>query len=394
VLAFTEAQLSRPGKPDELTRLMGLGLVVWGADKSSNGGPAKPIINPHETGEDLTARARSYLHVNCAHCHQFGGGGSVNLELKYETPLDKTLVVNVKPVQGTFGIPDGRILAPGDPYRSLLYYRMAKQGRGRMPHIGSELVDGPGLRLVGDWIRQLPVPSDERELLDKVCQPDPKWQPAERQAALEKLLATPAGALAVQDVWDSGRLPAFVRPHVLAVATGKDPSVRDLFERYVPDSQKVKRLGSVIRPEALLAMSGDASRGKDVFFKTRGLQCATCHKVRNDGGQIGPELSDLSKRLTKRQILESLLDPSRDIDAKYAAYLVQMEDGRQLTGLIVAKDFQSLTIRDAQGKDTRVPLADVAAQMPSKKSLMPDHLLRDLTAEQAADLLAYLASLR
>jgi putative heme-binding domain-containing protein len=238
------------------------------------------------------------------------------------------------------------------------------------------------------------VPSDERELLDKVCQPDPKWQPAERQAALEKLLATPAGALAVQDVWDSGRLPAFVRPHVLAVATGKDPSVRDLFERYVPDSQKVKRLGSVIRPEALLAMSGDASRGKDVFFKTRGLQCATCHKVRNDGGQIGPELSDLSKRLTKRQILESLLDPSRDIDAKYAAYLVQMEDGRQLTGLIVAKDFQSLTIRDAQGKDTRVPLADVAAQMPSKKSLMPDHLLRDLTAEQAADLLAYLASLR
>jgi putative heme-binding domain-containing protein len=102
----------------------------------------------------------------------------------------------------------------------------------------------------------------------------------------------------------------------------------------------------------------------------------------------------VGKRLSKRQILDSLLDPSKDIDPKYAAYLVEMDDGRQLSGLIVAKDDKQLTVRDPQGKDTTVALTKVAAQVPSKKSLMPDQLLRDLTAEQAADLLAYLESLR
>jgi putative heme-binding domain-containing protein len=390
VLGFTEAQLRRPGWPDELTRLTDLGVIAWGPT-SKEDGQARSLVPPH-AGGDLTARARSYLHVNCAHCHQFGGGGSVNMELKYDTPLDRTLALDARPVQGTFGIPDGRILAPGDPYRSLLYYRMAKQGRGRMPHIGSELVDEPGLRLMRDWIRGLGPPVGGHELVDQVCRPG--TDAGGRQAAVEKLLATPAGGLRLQEAWDAGRLPASVRPQVLAAATAKDPAVRDLFERYVPDAQKVKRLGSVIRPESLLATAGDAARGKDVFFKTTGLQCATCHKAGREGGQVGPDLSDVGKRLTKRQILESLLDPSKDIDPKYAAYLIELEAGRQLSGLVVARDATSLTVRDAQGKDTRVPLADVAAQVPSRKSLMPDHLLRDLTAEQAADLLAYLASLR
>jgi putative heme-binding domain-containing protein len=393
VLGFTEAQLVRSNKPDELDRLTSLGVIAWG-EKSKDDQPAKALVNPHGSEGDLTARTRSYLHVNCAHCHQFGGGGSVNLELKYETALEKTLTLDQRPVQGTFGVSDGRILAPGDPFRSLLYYRMAKQGRGRMPHIGSDLVDEAGLRLVRDWVRQLAVRTEDRTVLDRVCEPDSNQRPEDRKAAIDALLATPAGALMLQEAWDTGRLPAFVRPQVLAAAITRDPAIRDLFERYVPDAQKVKRLGSVIRPEGLLAVPGDAVRGKDVFFKTAGLECATCHQAGGQGGQIGPDLSDVGKRLTKRQILESILDPSKDIDPKFAAYLVEVDDGRQLSGLIVARDAASLTVRDARGKDTRVPVANVVGQVPSRKSLMPDHLLRDLTAEQAADLLAYLASLR
>jgi len=397
VLGFTESQLRRSGKlggePDALTRLTDLNLVTWGK-KNKDDRPAKPLINPHAAGEDLQARARSYLHVNCAHCHQFGAGGSVNMELKYDTTLDDTRALDAKPAQGTFAIPDGRILTPGDPYRSLLYYRMAKQGRGRMPHIGSELVDAAGVRLIGDWIRQLPPQTDDRGQLDKACNPDSKWKPGERKAAIERLLGNPTGALMLQEAWDTNRLPEFVRPQVLAAATTKDPAIRDLFEQYVPDSQKVKRLGTVIRPEGLLAPKGDVGRGKEVFFKTTGLQCATCHKAGGEGGQVGPDLSDVGKRLSKRQILESILDPSKDIDPKFAAYIVEVDDGRQLSGLIVARDAQSLTVRDPQGKDTKVPLSKVQAQVPSKKSLMPDQLLRDLTREQAADLLAYLESLK
>jgi putative heme-binding domain-containing protein len=396
-LAFTEGQLAH-GKgsngPDELTRLAGLGLIQWGKSNPKEDKPAKPLVNPHDTGEDLQSRARSYLHVNCSHCHEFGAGGSVNMDIRYELPLDETHAIDAKPAQGTFGIPDCRIVAAGDPYKSVLYYRMAKQGRGRMPHIGSELVDEAGVRLIGDWIRQMPPQTDERTLLKACCESDPKWKPAERKAAIEKLLGTPTGALMVQEAWDTNALPQFVRPQVLAAAGTKDAAIRDLFEKYVPDSQKVKRLGTVIRPESLLALKGDAARGKDVFFKTTGLQCATCHKAKGEGGQVGPDLSDVGKRLSRRQILEAILDPSKDIDPKFAAYLVEVDDGRQLTGLIVERSEKELTIRDPQGKDTKLPLSKVQAQIPSKKSLMPDQLLRDLTAEQAADLLAFLESLK
>ena len=318
----------------------------------------------------------------------------MNIELRRDTSIDDTKTVDAKPVQGTFGIPECRIVAPGDPYKSVLYYRMAKQGRGRMPHIGSELIDEAGVKLIGDWVRQLPPKSDERALLEKCCKTDPKWNPDERKAAVEKLLASPTGALMLQEAWDANTLPDFVRPKVLALAATKDAAIRDLFERYVPDAQKVKRLGTVIRPEALLTMKGDAARGKDVFFKLTGIQCATCHKIAGQGGQVGPDLSDLGKRQSKRQILESILDPSKDIDPKFAAFIVELDDGRQLSGLIVAKDDKELTVRDPQGKDTKVPLTKVQAQIPSKKSLMPDQLLRDLTAEQAADLLEYLGSLK
>src|SRR5262249_6960880 len=160
---------------------------------------------------------------------------------------------------------------------------------------------------------QMPPQTDERALLKACCQPDPKWKPAERKSAVEKLLATPTGALMLQEAWDTNSLPEFVRPQVLAAAATKDAAVRDLFGKYVPDAQKVKRLVTVTRPESLLARGGDAARGREVFYKTTGLQCATCHKVMNEGGQVGPDLSDVGKRLSRRQILEAILDPSKDI---------------------------------------------------------------------------------
>ena len=259
-----------------------------------------------------------------------------------------------------------------------------------MPHIGSELVDSHGVALIRDWIRQIPPRKDDRALLEVCCGTDPK---ADRTGAITKLLATPAGALMLLEAWDAKKLPEAVRGQVMAAAVTKEAPIRDLFERFVPDSQKVKRLGTLVRPESLLAMKGDVARGKEVFF-SKTLQCATCHKVAGQGGEIGPDLSQVAKKLTKRQILESILDPSKDIDAKYAAYTIEVDDGRRVTGLIVAKDATHLVVRDPQGKDTKVPLSAVSAQIPSKKSLMPDQLLRDLTATQAADLLAFLETLK
>src|SRR5207237_3298720 len=86
---------------------------------------------------DLDSRARAYLHANCAHCHRKWGGG--NTEFQLVAPLDvaETGTLNVRPAHGAFNLVNARLLAPGDPYRSVLLYRMATLGPGHMPRLGS-----------------------------------------------------------------------------------------------------------------------------------------------------------------------------------------------------------------------------------------------------------------
>ena len=143
-----------------------------------------------------------------------------------------------------------------------------------------------------------------------------------------------------------------------------------------------------------LSRKGNVERGRELFFKSAGLQCATCHRVGGTGSTLGPDLSDIGKKSTRAQILESILDPSKDIDPKFAAYLAETDDGRTFLGLLVSKDAKEVVLRDTQGQVTRLPAAKVTVLEASKKSLMPEGLLRDLTLQQAADLIAFLESLK
>lgn len=392
VLGFTEPQLRSPHRADDsLRQMLAVNVVTWGkgSGEPNDRHAPKSLVAPHGEG-NLAEQARSYLHVNCAHCHQFGAGGSVDMELKFDTALGSTKAIDGRPVQGTFDIPDAKLIAPGEPHKSLVYYRMAKQGRGRMPHIGSELVDEKGLTLIRSWIRQLP-PKELQNSLDTCCRPDA--DPKEYQQATEQLLATPQGALALLEAWDAQHVSEGAKRVILTTAQKKDAPIRDLFERFVPDQQKAQRLGTIIKPEMLLIKQGNVQQGKELFFNKTN-QCVNCHKVGGQGGEIGPALDGIGKKLTPRQLLDSILDTSKDIDAKFAAYVVETDDGRKLTGLLVQRDAQRITLRDPQGKDTTVVNQKITLLEPSKKSLMPEQLLREMTAEQAANLLAYLSSLK
>ena len=175
---------------------------------------------------------------------------------------------------------------------------------------------------------------------------------------------------------------------VLAAAATKDAAVRDLFERYVPDAQKVKRLGTVIRPESLLAMKGDAGTGQGGVLQDR-RACSVRPATRSAGRAVrSARTCRIGKRLRSGRSWRASSTRRRTSTRSSPPTWSRLDDERQLSGLIVAKDDKALTIRDPQGKDTRVPLDEGRGPVPSKKSLMPDQLLRDLTAEQAADLLA------
>ncbi len=115
--------------------------------------PALP--DPNDETIPVAQRARSYLHANCAHCHQYFGGGNSRIDLRFHVPMEKTHL-NEKPVHGMLGIPDARLVVPGDPERSILYQRMARRGPGGMPKVGTKIPDSDGLDLIYGWILAMP----------------------------------------------------------------------------------------------------------------------------------------------------------------------------------------------------------------------------------------------
>ena len=124
-----------------------------------------PRLVDEKRHSSIADRARTYLHANCAHCHRFNGGGSARIYVGFDMPLSKLEAVDTRPTQGTFGIHNAKIIAPGDPLRSVLYYRMAKTGPGHMPHLGSRIIDAQGAALIHDWIQQIP---GQYELAEKL----------------------------------------------------------------------------------------------------------------------------------------------------------------------------------------------------------------------------------
>src|SRR5262245_18149484 len=161
-LAFQPEQLNRPG-PDGRNQLIAfseLGMIRR-AEKDDKPQPCfdeksaaseRKLVDPADASQPVEARARSYLHANCGHCHTFGGGGAVELRLQFPTLVKEMQALNVRPARGDFGLPDACIIKPGDPWSSTLFFRMAKFGRDRMPHIGSDRPDEAGLKLIEQWI--------------------------------------------------------------------------------------------------------------------------------------------------------------------------------------------------------------------------------------------------
>jgi putative heme-binding domain-containing protein len=327
--------------------------------------------------------ARAYLHVNCAHCHRFGGGGGqVVLELDYTKPLKETGILDVKPRQGDFGLPDARLIKPGIPFQSVLLYRMTKFGRGRMPHLGSELPDPHGLRLMHQWIASLANGPRENGQ-----SPEPQ-----HFQEIEKKLRSTETAFPFAFRLSEGSFGISDSTPVLAAAAKLEPGpVRELFEGYLRPDPKGRKLGSNPRPATILSLKGDAARGEAIFFNTD-MKCINCHKVGDRGTAVGPDLTTIGSTRSRAELLDSILHPSARIEPQYAAYNLRTIEEKTYTGFLVKRDDKQVVLRDAENQEIRLNAADVETITPSRSSLMPDGLIAGLTPQQAADLLEYLVN--
>ena len=256
--------------------------------------------------------------------------------------------------------------------------------------------------MIHDWIVELsPNKNDAKNheyeaIVQKLT--DLNGSGSSQQEAIDQILTSTRTALVLARSAVKEPSLESVHKQIIASAVGHpNVNVRDLFERFVPEDQRIRRLGETIDPQSILALEGSAERGRELFFAATASQCKNCHRINDVGGTLGPDLSDVGKRYKRHEILESLIAPSKKIDPKYATMLMATTDGKVMTGILVEKTDSEVALnvlKDGEGKLVRTAAEDVEELLPQQKSLMPDLMLRDFTAQQAADLLEYLFLLK
>ena len=400
-LSFNWLQL----KAEELQRLDRLEVL----SVKNRPRDARPLTDPHDPFETLDRRARSWLHVNCAGCHRMGAGGAVAMHLNYDKPLSELRALDERPTRGDFNLTGARIIAPGDPFRSTLLYRISTEGAGHMPYIGSRQVDEPGVSLVRDWIRSLPTrnsdPATARlagaidaalkslEMSHSPLHTSPLTSEARGVRGGEGgegvisnhavLLSSMNGALALASTVSGFgfRVPGSALEHTNAL-------VRDLFQRFLPPEQRRQTLGSEIQPQTILTLRGDATRGREFFGGV--AQCARCHLADGVGRAYGPELNGLNAKYDRAQILDQILNPSKLIAPEFKLLSLTLRDDTELSGFVRRRSGAELVLRDEALKDHVLPLASIKEARESALSSMPEGMLAPLTAQEAADLVEFL----
>ncbi|MBT5170598.1 MAG: hypothetical protein HOI15_11050 [Opitutales bacterium] len=148
-LAFFPGQMNRE---DQLQRFKDLGIIDQVFVDMAN---VQSLVDPSDESEPIESRARSWIHSNCSHCHKVSGGSGLTAQMNVAVPSSQLELIGHLPNRGYFGLEGAPQIDPGNPYRSILYYRVATEGGGHMPMIGPKTLDDEGVRLVHDWILSL-----------------------------------------------------------------------------------------------------------------------------------------------------------------------------------------------------------------------------------------------
>jgi putative heme-binding domain-containing protein len=132
-------------------------------------------------------------------------------------------------------------------------------------------------------------------------------------------------------------------------------------------------------------------KGKQAF---NDAQCIACHRFGNDGGAVGPELTAASSKYTRRDILDSIIEPSKVVSEQYQNVALALKNGEDITGRVIEEDSRRIVVVTDPLKQTQreVRKSEIQERRPSKLSPMPEGLVSILTRDEILDLLAYIES--
>ncbi len=215
-----------------------------------------------------------------------------------------------------------------------------------------------------------------------------RWKifgPETRQPVVDVLLRRSQHSQSLLHAIEAGRIEesALDLPRRMKLLENPSPEIRELAARIFKDRESDRTL-VVAEHQAALGLSSSPTRGRKLFEE----HCESCH-LRQQGKGVAPDLGRV-KGKSKRELLESILDPSSSVSPFYTNYVIMTKDGQMHDGLIVSETPGTLTMRRGEGEETALLRSQIVEIRASGVSLMPDGLEQDLKEQDLADVISFL----
>lgn len=182
-------------------------------------------------------------------------------------------------------------------------------------------------------------------------------------------------------------VPAEIQLDLLNAAKAKQsPELDQLIAAFDASRPKEDAISGYIETLS----GGDAARGREIFFGRSDTSCRRCHKIKNNGGEVGPDLSGIGLDKDRRYLLEAIVAPNKAIAKGFETTMLVTLDGKVLVGIVRKEDKKELVLMDAKGTITRVLKEDID-ERASGKSAMPEEIVKQLSKDDLRDLVEFLS---
>jgi quinoprotein glucose dehydrogenase len=222
----------------------------------------------------------------------------------------------------------------------------------------------------------------------------------ERQGAIAILAASPGEAPhRLLSEWLRRLIAGKAAPEIQldlleAAARRSEPDLREMIKKYESTRPRDDPLSAY---REVLA-GGSRQRGRTIFTSRSDVECIRCHNIRgpggdSTGGEVGPDLSGVGARLSRADLLESILSPDKKIAQGSESVVLATADGKVHTGILRGEDAKEIRLITADGKAVTVP-KDSIEERKRGPSAMPADVAAKLSKNELRDLIEFLASLR
>jgi putative heme-binding domain-containing protein len=265
---------------------------------------------------------------------------------------------------------------------------VAARDAGALPLL-IDLLKRPG-QLRGPAIRGLAA-YDDPQVAQLLVQSYASLDSADRQDALNTLLARPANARALLTAIDTGTIPrqAISAPLARQLQSFKSPEIEAWLAKNwgaVRGTSADKQAEIAKYKEFItndLVLRADPTHGRAIFNQT----CVVCHEMFGIGGKIGPHLTGAYEDID--YLLQNIVDPNAIIGKDYQQTFVELKDGQMISGIVASEDQSTIMLRTL-GEPVTISRGDVKDVQVSPLSMMPEGLLTGVDEESVRDLFAYL----